>query len=225
MVFKWFCKILKSLMSCLDSKEYMEVRNALHVLTRIVDVFPGMKKLCDHLEKKVKVITEDDSRKDLQVQASQYFTMLQKAKPNLQTQENFCCGFAINAPEGGKAEKKDDKKAADGERDERDGGDGDGDSGSRKRGREDSQGGKGSANGDSDRKPKISTPLNPAAKEFVPSGGGDRGNDRKRGRDDDDDGGKGGGDRGGKSPLPDRPSKSARGDDDTRAAPGAAAWR
>ena len=64
------------------------MRNALHVLTRIVDVFPGMKKLCDHLEKKVKVITEDDSRKDLQVQEL-YFTMLQKAKPNLQTQENF----------------------------------------------------------------------------------------------------------------------------------------
>ena len=39
-VFKWYCKILKSLMSCLESKEYMEVRNALHVLTRIVDVFP-----------------------------------------------------------------------------------------------------------------------------------------------------------------------------------------
>ncbi|EOD06003.1 hypothetical protein EMIHUDRAFT_125244, partial [Emiliania huxleyi CCMP1516] len=48
-VFKWYCK---ALMACLDSKEYMEVRNALHVLTRIIEVFPGMRKLCEHLERK-----------------------------------------------------------------------------------------------------------------------------------------------------------------------------
>ena len=28
-VFKWYCKILKSLMLCLESAEYMEVRDAL----------------------------------------------------------------------------------------------------------------------------------------------------------------------------------------------------
>ena len=33
-------RILKALTQCLESKEYMEIRNALHVLTRIVDVFP-----------------------------------------------------------------------------------------------------------------------------------------------------------------------------------------
>ena len=102
-VFKWYCKILKSLMLCLESAEYMEVRdhraplggvpptppppahsgvapphtplssqvrNALHVLTRVIDVFPKMKKLSDHLEKRVdKLRTEE--RKDLQMLASQ----------------------------------------------------------------------------------------------------------------------------------------------------------
>ena len=29
-VFKWYCKILKSLMQCLESKEYMEASRALH---------------------------------------------------------------------------------------------------------------------------------------------------------------------------------------------------
>ena len=40
-------------MACLESKEYMEVRNALHVLTRTIEVFPRMKKLSDHLDKRV----------------------------------------------------------------------------------------------------------------------------------------------------------------------------
>ena len=44
-VFKWYCKIAKSIITCLESKEYMEVRNALHVLTGIIDVFPVMSKL------------------------------------------------------------------------------------------------------------------------------------------------------------------------------------
>ena len=46
------------------------MRNALHVLTRVIDVFPKMKKLSDHLEKRVdKLRTEE--RKDLQMLASQ----------------------------------------------------------------------------------------------------------------------------------------------------------
>ena len=71
-VFKWYCKILKSIMSCLESKEYMEVRNALHVLTRIVDVFPVMKRLADLLDKRVAALREDE-RPDLQTLAAQYY--------------------------------------------------------------------------------------------------------------------------------------------------------
>jgi len=56
-------------MLCLESKEYMEVRNALHVLTRIVDVFPGMRKLCEHLERKVDAL-RSETRKDLQIQVN-----------------------------------------------------------------------------------------------------------------------------------------------------------
>ena len=36
-----------------------------------------------------------EERKDLQIQASQYYTMLQKVKPKLLTQDQFCCGFAM----------------------------------------------------------------------------------------------------------------------------------
>ncbi|EOD20992.1 hypothetical protein EMIHUDRAFT_208068 [Emiliania huxleyi CCMP1516] len=62
-VFKWYCKVLKALMACLDSKEYMEVD-----------------------------VLRSEERKDLQIQASQYYSMLQKAKPKLLTQDQFCCG-------------------------------------------------------------------------------------------------------------------------------------
>jgi hypothetical protein len=36
-----------------------------------------------------------EERQDLQIQASQYYTMLQKIKPKLLTQEQFCCGFTM----------------------------------------------------------------------------------------------------------------------------------
>jgi len=105
-VFKWYCKILKSLMQCLESKEYMEVRNALHVLTRTIAVFPRMKKLSDHLDKRVAKLREE-KRKDLQMLASQYHGMLQKAKPGLQTQEQFCMGYEVGG--GKEASSKADK--------------------------------------------------------------------------------------------------------------------
>eukprot|EP00966_Prymnesium_polylepis_P212669 4925839-Prymnesium_polylepis.1 len=64
-------------------------------------------------------------RKDLQVQALQYYTMLQKAKPTLETQDRFCMGFAITDKKEGKGGEGDSKeakgRAADGK------GDGDGD--------------------------------------------------------------------------------------------------
>ena len=76
------------MMHCLESKEYMEVRNALHVLTRIVDVFPAIKNICTHLERKVAALKDED-RKDLQTLAAQYHSQLVKIKPQLQTQESF----------------------------------------------------------------------------------------------------------------------------------------
>ena len=95
--FARYCKVSKSIMTCLESKEYMEVRNALHVLTRVIDVFPVMKKLSEMIEKRVDKLRQDE-RKDLQIMASQYFTMLQKLKPSMEAQEDFTRGVAI---EGG----------------------------------------------------------------------------------------------------------------------------
>jgi THO complex subunit 2 len=72
----WHTKLLKLFLVCLDSKEYMEVRNALMVLTKIVEVFPTFKKGA-YLEKKLPKF-KDGPKEDLKVLASRYV---------------FCCLF------------------------------------------------------------------------------------------------------------------------------------
>ncbi len=56
------------------------------MLTRIIDVFPRIKKLFDHIERRVDALRKED-RQDLQILAMQYYAQLQKIKPTLLTQE------------------------------------------------------------------------------------------------------------------------------------------
>ena len=57
-VFKWYAKLAKHFTAALESKEYMEVRNALHVLIKVVRTFPAMKRLAALVEKRVAKILE-----------------------------------------------------------------------------------------------------------------------------------------------------------------------
>ena len=50
---KWSSRITKALNQCMESKEYMEIRNALIVLTKISSVFPVIRKSGVNLEKRV----------------------------------------------------------------------------------------------------------------------------------------------------------------------------
>jgi THO complex subunit 2 len=50
---KWSSRITKALNQCMESKEYMEIRNALIVLTKISNVFPVIRKSGVNLEKRV----------------------------------------------------------------------------------------------------------------------------------------------------------------------------
>ena len=108
-VYKWYTGILKKMHALLASSEYMEVRNVLHVLTRIVDVFPMMTYVCAHIDKKIEqIIKENEDRKDLQTLASQYHAQLKKIKPELLSVEKFTHGLII-PPLKKKDEKRDDK--------------------------------------------------------------------------------------------------------------------
>jgi Transcription factor/nuclear export subunit protein 2 len=57
------------LAQCLESTEYMEIRNALIVLTKISSVFPVLRKSGINLEKRVAKIKADE-REDLKVLAT-----------------------------------------------------------------------------------------------------------------------------------------------------------
>lgn len=54
MHWKWSQRITRLLVQCLESTEYMEIRNALIMLTKISSVFPVTRKSGINLEKRVR---------------------------------------------------------------------------------------------------------------------------------------------------------------------------
>ncbi|EEE55887.1 hypothetical protein OsJ_04544 [Oryza sativa Japonica Group] len=66
---KWSGRITKVLNQCMESKEYMEIRNALIVLTKISSIFPVIRKSGVNLEKRVAKL-KGDEREDLKVLAT-----------------------------------------------------------------------------------------------------------------------------------------------------------
>ncbi|KAL8162517.1 hypothetical protein V2J09_014006 [Rumex salicifolius] len=66
---KWSQRITKILIQCLESAEYMEIHNALIMLTKISSVFPVTRKSGINIEKRVAKIKTDE-REDLKVLAT-----------------------------------------------------------------------------------------------------------------------------------------------------------
>lgn len=60
---KWHYKITKALVFCLDSKDYMQIRNALIILMRILPHFPVLAKLSQIIERKVDKVREEEKNK------------------------------------------------------------------------------------------------------------------------------------------------------------------
>ena len=50
---KWHYKIAKALVVCLESKDYVQIRNALTVLTKILPHFPVIVNLSVVIEKRI----------------------------------------------------------------------------------------------------------------------------------------------------------------------------
>ncbi|BAS75892.1 Os01g0916800 [Oryza sativa Japonica Group] len=57
---KWSGRITKVLNQCMESKEYMEIRNALIVLTKISSIFPVIRKSGVNLEKRSSWLSEEE---------------------------------------------------------------------------------------------------------------------------------------------------------------------
>ena len=64
---KWHYKLTKSFIVCLESEEYIQMRNALIILTKILPHYPKITGFCGALDKRVEKIklTEKEKRQDL----------------------------------------------------------------------------------------------------------------------------------------------------------------
>ncbi|CAM6089899.1 unnamed protein product [Calypogeia fissa] len=89
---KWSSRLTKLLVQCLESTDYMEIRNALTVLTKLSSVFPVMKKSGANLERRVNKIRADE-REDLRVLAIGVAAALATRKNSWVTDEEFAMGY------------------------------------------------------------------------------------------------------------------------------------
>ncbi|RVW14228.1 THO complex subunit 2 [Vitis vinifera] len=89
---KWSQRITRLLIQCLESTEYMEIRNALIMLTKISSVFPVTRKSGINLEKQIAKIKSDE-REDLKVLATGVAAALTVRKPSWVTDEEFGMGY------------------------------------------------------------------------------------------------------------------------------------
>nr|XP_027098247.1 THO complex subunit 2-like isoform X1 [Coffea arabica] len=89
---KWSQRITRLLIQCLESTEYMEIRNALIMLTKISSVFPVTRKSGINLEKRVAKI-KGDEREDLKVLATGVAAALAARKSSWVTDEEFGMGY------------------------------------------------------------------------------------------------------------------------------------
>lgn len=88
---KWHYKITKAMVFCLDSKDYMQIRNALIILMRILPHFPMLEKLAQIIERKVEKVREEEKnkRQDLFVLASSYIGQLKAKKSEMIPESDF----------------------------------------------------------------------------------------------------------------------------------------
>ncbi|XP_043266760.1 THO complex subunit 2 isoform X2 [Venturia canescens] len=88
---KWHYKITKAIVVCLDSKDYVQIRNSLIILIKILPHFPVLSKLSSILERKVEKVREEErgQRQDLHVLATSYSGQLKARAPNMIRESDF----------------------------------------------------------------------------------------------------------------------------------------
>ncbi|KAJ7559201.1 hypothetical protein O6H91_04G074300 [Diphasiastrum complanatum] len=101
---KWSSRLTKLLIQCLESNEYMEIRNALTLLTKISSVFPVMKKSGMNIERRVSKI-KGDEREDLKVLATGVSASLASRKNAWVTDEEFGMGYIDIKPTASPAKR------------------------------------------------------------------------------------------------------------------------
>ena len=88
---KWHYRLTKALILCLDSEDYMQIRNSLVVLTKIIAYFPLVTNFAQAIEKRVNIIRdkEKNNRKDLYALATGYVGQLKQKHHLLVPEHEF----------------------------------------------------------------------------------------------------------------------------------------
>ncbi|XP_055951703.1 THO complex subunit 2-like [Argiope bruennichi] len=88
---KWHFKITKSLLKCLDSGDYVQIRNSLLVLWKIAPHFPVIQSLGGALDRRMEKIKieEKEKRPDIYVLATGYSGILKNKKSSLIPESEF----------------------------------------------------------------------------------------------------------------------------------------
>jgi len=86
---KWHFKITKSIVTCLSSKDYIQIRNAFVILMHIQSHFPVLSRTEQVIQKRVEKVRDEEKnkRQDLHVLASSYLAIL-KSKSNSLIEEH-----------------------------------------------------------------------------------------------------------------------------------------
>ena len=89
-MFKWHRNMTAAFKNCLDSRDYMHIRNALAVLEKIIAQYPQVDSHGLSLEEKINVIAgKAETRGDLQVRAQGYLALLKKCSKSWVTSIKF----------------------------------------------------------------------------------------------------------------------------------------
>ncbi|KAK5643842.1 hypothetical protein RI129_007687 [Pyrocoelia pectoralis] len=77
---KWHFKLAKAMMICLDSKDFVQIRNALIILIKIIPHFPVLLKLSQIIEKRIEKVRDEEKnqRQDLYTLAISYHGQLKQ---------------------------------------------------------------------------------------------------------------------------------------------------
>jgi THO complex subunit 2 len=79
-MFKWHKYLTSAFKTCLESRDYMHVRNALAVLEKIINQYPQVDFHGASLDEKVNIIaSKEETRGDLQIRAQGYLALLRKS--------------------------------------------------------------------------------------------------------------------------------------------------
>ncbi|KAL7676486.1 hypothetical protein ACOME3_002739 [Neoechinorhynchus agilis] len=90
--FKWHYTLTRSIVSCLESGDYPQIRNALKILTKLlVADYPKVVRLYENIEKKVEAIcsAQKDKRDDVATLAVAYLGQLRAIRGNVVPEEQF----------------------------------------------------------------------------------------------------------------------------------------